>query len=194
MKGRIPLNKKTENHADVLRTLGYPVEIVDGSIKVECTGFSTDPVQLTNLKTASAYFKGLARARKLATYGTPFLLPGREKPLFGIPAIRKLSVAGSLRDALGYDPTALIVQGPRVSKPSVTYPENVTSRKEKRQYLADQLGVKVDGLSLKVLRKQYKARKEVPAVPHASSLEEIDSLNQALQALRTKVESQTVQV
>lgn len=192
MKGRIPLNKKTENHADVLRTLGYPVEIVDGSIKIECTGFSTDPVQLTDLETASAYFKGLARERKLATYGTPFLLPGREKPLFGIPAIRKLSVAGSLRDALGYDPTALIVQGPRVSKSSVTYPENVTSRKEKRQYLADKLGIKPDGLSLKVLRKQLAARKETPE-PQVS-LEEVESLDQALQALRAKVESQTVKV
>lgn len=192
MKGRIPLNKKTENHADILRTLGYPVEIVDGSIKIECTGFSTNPVQLTDLETASAYFKGLARERKLATYGTPFLLPGREKPLFGIPAIRKLSVAGSLRDALGYDPTALIVQGPRASKPSVTYPENVTSRKEKRQYLADKLGIKPDGLSLKVLRKQLAARKET-SEPQVS-LEDVESLDQALQALRAKVESQTVKV
>jgi hypothetical protein len=202
-RGFIRLNSKTEGHPADLRRLGYQVEVSDGVIQVEARGLELGTVDLSTSEKAEAFFRDLARGQRLCAYETQFLLPNG-KTVFRFPAVRALSGATSLRTALGFDPSCLVVHQQKVGAPKasrIRYPEGVKKRRDKRAWLAEQLGVAPDGLSLGQLSERFlKAQAPQPApeapvteAPRTVTAADVENLQKGLQNLNQRLSELQVQ-
>ncbi len=191
IRGQIKLNDKTEGHVEALRSQGYQVEVNDSVITVEGTSVVKGPVDLTTPEKAVDAFRSIARNKQLCTYGTHFTFPGDgNQTRWAYPAINALSRSASLRSALGFDPSCLVasVASARARKSQIAFPEGVSKRREKRTWLAEQLGVSPDGLSLGVLTKQFLERNAAPTSDEVEvTQDDIDNLNLGVADLRARM-------
>lgn len=192
ISGQIKLNNKTSNHPESLRSQGYKVDVNDGVATVEGTSVVEGPVDLSTPEKAVKSFQTIVREKQLCTYGTRFLFPDG-KTRFSFPAILALTRSESLRNSLGFDPSCLVTNVRRASKKSqIAFPQGVSKRREKREWLAEQLGISPAGLSLGALTKQFLEREQetpepAPQPERTVTQKDVESLERALADLRARM-------
>lgn len=87
--GFIKLNKMTEGHAEVLTKLGYTVhsDVQIGHLAVECSGFVTSEIDLTDHQVALETIKGFVKERKLVSYKSTFKAKKRDGSVTTLPGV-----------------------------------------------------------------------------------------------------------